>query len=198
MGIILSHFYPVFLFFFAGNLQKTTFPSPKKDVFSRGFPEKERRGNFSRPKRDRAVGYGWKEETGARTQKPRRKAVCRRFTGFGLLCVGCAFWRGLPGGNKAQTFSLLFGVRCAWRRVPSARVQAVPACFVRFGCALRRGLPSAIVLRAPPCARKGHRPLTRVCAKLTFCLFLPVSFLGEGGRVTAYAVLSPCGERAQA
>ena len=149
MGIILSHFYPVFLFFFAGNLQKTTFPSPKKDVFSRDFPEKERRGNFSRPKRDRAVGYGWKEETGARTQKPRRKAVCRRFTGFGLLCVGTGFaCRRLVQACRLACWGAgsPYGGDCL-----SARAQAVPACFVGFGCAWRR-MPSAMIrgLRPAP------------------------------------------------
>ena len=48
-------------------------------------------------------------------------------------------------------------------------------CFVGFGCACRRGLPvggdclAAIIMRAPPCTRKGHPPLTRIGAKLTFC-----------------------------
>ena len=53
----------------------------------------------------------------------------------------------------------------------SARAQAVPACFVGFGCAWRR-MPSAIVLRAPPCTRKGHRPLTSIRRKTCVLLVM--------------------------
>ena len=64
---------------------------------------------------------------------------------------------GLPGGNGRKTAAFCFGVRVT----PSAE------------------LSYDNVLRAPPCACKGHRPLTRFCAKLAFC------FLGFGLRLTA-------------
>ena len=64
------------------------------------------------------------------------------------------------------------------------------------GFALRRGLPAAIGSRAPPCTRKGHRPLTRIGAKLAFCLsrFYLLGWVG-GSRLIPYCRLTAKGRK---
>ena len=98
----------------------------------------------------------------------RKPAVC-------LLGFECAFG-GIAFGNKAQTCGLLVGVRVRLRWRCLTAIKRKPAvCLLEFGCAFG-GVPYGKGLRAPPCTRKGHRPLTRDCASRSAC------FCGFGGR----------------
>ena len=68
---------------------------------------------------------------------------------FCFVGFGCAWRRRLPGGNKKRkTDVLLYG---------------------GVGAPVGGDCLAAIIMRAPPCTRKGHPPLTRIGAKLTFC-----------------------------
>lgn len=69
------------------------------------------------------------------------KAFRLAFVGGGVRLAA-----GLPGGNGRKPAAFCFGVRVT----PSAE------------------LSYDNVLRAPPCACKGHRPLTRFCANFWF------------------------------
>ena len=43
---------------------------------------------------------------------------------------------------------------------------SLAACFIRFGFRLAAGIACGKVSRAPPCTRKGRRPLTRIDTRL--------------------------------
>ena len=90
--------------------------------------------------------------------------------------------RRVPVGDKAQNLRFACGFGSACRRgFPIGNGASRSACSEGFGFRLTAGLPYGNGLRAPPYTRKEHRPLTRIGAKLAFCLFLPVSFLGRVG-----------------
>ena len=88
----------------------------------------------------------------------------------------------MMSGGKAHVRRLAFMIQARlWRGLSDGNGASRSACSEGFGFRLTAGLPYGNGLRAPPCTRKEHRPLTRIGAKLAFCLFLPVSVLGRVG-----------------
>ena len=110
---------------------------------------------------------------------------------------GYACRRGLPGGNgyagsalhpqgtmsldpyRRKTVVLLVLGDCLCCMTAGAvSTQAWRLALSGSGAPFGVDCLAAMVMRAPPCLCKGHCPLTRIGAKLSFCLFW----------VTAYAV----------
>ena len=73
---------------------------------------------------------------------------------------------------------------------------SLAACFMKFRFRLSARIACGKVSRAPPCTRKGHRPLTRIGAKLTFCLFrfYLLGWVG-GSRLIPYCRLTAKGRK---
>ena len=87
-------------------------------------------------------------------------------------------------GCKRESFWFAFvGSGAPSAALPSAIKRKPAVCLLGFECAFG-GVPYGKGLRAPPCTRKGPRPLTRDCASRSAC------FCGFGGAPTAYDRLS--------
>ena len=81
--------------------------------------------------------------------------------------------RPLTPGRRKTCVLLVMGPEAAYAAQPPdvGKSANLTVCFCRGGrFRLAAGMPLGNSLRAPPCTRKGQRPLTWVGAKLVFCL----------------------------
>ena len=124
-----------------------------------------------------------------------RLSACNRLAAAGCKPFGLLLWvrvspvggvpygkglRAPPCARKGHRPLTRDGADCALRRDCLRQGASRSACFCGVRVSPVGGVPYGKGLRAPPCARKGHRPLTRDCASRSAC-FCGVRIAPYGG-----------------